>query len=464
MSPGSEQPRSSGDVSTFRLYVTAKARPGHKPAFLAFGLAFMLGHIYWKFTSTRANDVDSRITWAALGEIPAAPPPTIYNLEPPESLRLQLQRGQECCSGGAQRLDLSDDGPLTPTSSHGDIQRTFGDRLPEDEIAKYPKDFPYTLHNTDQFALSDIIHLRVNHLIALTPIPATSPPSPPRVDLADFIHINLDFISFPRACTQYCGHPSTVAASINRTEINRGVERWLRDAVAKLAKRRPYPSLILSLSRLGQDFDSGFIGDNILSDLKDDIIFLGVEGESVETQGSDMALESMPGFAARRQLASTLALYENDSSISVLIPSWSTHGITLQTLVHQVMLQSRFCLQPPGDSATRKGYWETILLGCIPVVFRRGTYAKVWRGLGVEWDQVALFIDEKAFLEEGSDIVEILRVVPEADVRSRQRTIAKLAARMLYAIPSDAPDEGWSHDAFGMVLRRLDRIKQGGRK
>ena len=28
-----------------------------------------------------------------------------------------------------------------------------------------------------------------------------------------------------------------------------------------------------------------------------------------------------------------------------------------------------FCLQPWGDTATRKGFWDALSLGCIPVVF-----------------------------------------------------------------------------------------------
>ncbi|KAL8291244.1 hypothetical protein RQP46_002222 [Phenoliferia psychrophenolica] len=503
--------------SSLRALIPAQARSRPKAAFLALGLALVLLYSFSTYSSDASSDDSSRISLVALEASPAGAPPTFFNLEVPERLRLDLQRCAAYCSGATDPLDPADAQLPTSTTFREDIQKAYGGNFPVEELDKYPKDIPYTLHATDQFALSGIINLRVNHLVALTPIPTTTRPTP-GLDFADFLLLSLDTLLFPRKCTSYCGHHKNVPASLNRNDLNRDVEGWLRDTVAMHGKRRSYPSLILSLSRIGRDYDTSFLRPELLEDLKDDVIFLGIERESGETKDPMKTFEQMPypsifslplskmqgvdgpafrnhletwllsqsrpylvsfagkapelpengievpfsGFAVRRQLASTLALYPNDSSISVLIPSWATRGHAFVTLTHQVMLHARFCLQPPGDSATRKGYWESILLGCIPVVFRRGTYAKVWRDLGVEWDQVALFIDEKEFLEKGSDIVEILKGVKEEDVRSRQRDIAKLAWRVQYAIPSDGFDQGWSNDAFGMLLRRLDRIKRGG--
>ena len=123
------------------------------------------------------------------------------------------------------------------------------------------------------------------------------------------------------------------------------------------------------------------------------------------------------------------------------------------------MLSSIFCLQPAGDSPTRKGFFESILLGCIPVIFRRGTYSTVWSGTGVDWDDIALVVEEEHLLETEGDIVAILRNVPAAEVRRRQRDVADVAARVQYSMPSEGEGAGFVEDAFGMLLRRLQGIK-----
>lgn len=39
--------------------------------------------------------------------------------------------------------------------------------------------------------------------------------------------------------------------------------------------------------------------------------------------------------------------------------------------IYKMALESVFCLQPAGDSWTRKGIFDSLLAGCIPVVFSR---------------------------------------------------------------------------------------------
>lgn len=37
----------------------------------------------------------------------------------------------------------------------------------------------------------------------------------------------------------------------------------------------------------------------------------------------------------------------------------------------KAMHQSEFCLQPPGDSPTRRSFFDAMLAGCIPVIFSK---------------------------------------------------------------------------------------------
>ena len=51
-----------------------------------------------------------------------------------------------------------------------------------------------------------------------------------------------------------------------------------------------------------------------------------------------------------------------------------THKLQLAEMVeigvHAAMSQSQFCLQPPGDSLTRASFYDALLRGCVPVIFR----------------------------------------------------------------------------------------------
>jgi hypothetical protein len=51
------------------------------------------------------------------------------------------------------------------------------------------------------------------------------------------------------------------------------------------------------------------------------------------------------------------------------------------TTYSEIYLQSDFCVQPPGHSAARKGIVDSLIAGCIPVLFRPRTVWKSTSGL-----------------------------------------------------------------------------------
>ncbi|GJP65197.1 hypothetical protein CLOP_g22103 [Closterium sp. NIES-67] len=55
-------------------------------------------------------------------------------------------------------------------------------------------------------------------------------------------------------------------------------------------------------------------------------------------------------------------------------PQVTLRGCTDPRRVAGVMLQAEFCLQPVGDSQTRRSFFDSIIAGCIPVVFSRDTF------------------------------------------------------------------------------------------
>jgi hypothetical protein len=63
--------------------------------------------------------------------------------------------------------------------------------------------------------------------------------------------------------------------------------------------------------------------------------------------------------------------------------------------IDDLYLDSHFSLQPHGDRQSRKGFYHSLLLGCIPVVFNDNcdVYRKVLNGI-VDLEDVAIILDK----------------------------------------------------------------------
>ncbi|MED6203606.1 hypothetical protein PIB30_000688 [Stylosanthes scabra] len=82
-----------------------------------------------------------------------------------------------------------------------------------------------------------------------------------------------------------------------------------------------------------------------------------------------------------------------------------------------VFVESEFCLQPPGDSPTRKSVFDSLISGCIPVLFDPFTayYQYPWH-LPEDHDKYSVFIDKKEVKAKNLNVVERL-----SNVSSRER-------------------------------------------
>ncbi|KAH8070364.1 hypothetical protein JL721_5131 [Aureococcus anophagefferens] len=103
-----------------------------------------------------------------------------------------------------------------------------------------------------------------------------------------------------------------------------------------------------------------------------------------------------------------------------------------------------FCLEPGGDSPYRKGFYDAMLTGCVPVVF--GLYnARV-----APWfvpRNALVVVNETAYLGGAFNVLDLLRAVPPARVAAMRAALRDGAHRLQYAA-ADAPG-----DAFETLLR-----------
>ncbi|KAI3707009.1 hypothetical protein L6452_25164 [Arctium lappa] len=122
--------------------------------------------------------------------------------------------------------------------------------------------------------------------------------------------------------------------------------------------------------------------------------------------------------------------------------------------------ESEFCLQPPGDSPTRKSVFDSLVAGCIPVVFDPFTayYQYPWH-LPEEYGKYSMFVDQEEVREKKVNVVERLMKVGLKERDDMRRYIVyELMPRLVYGDP-DAKFEMFQ-DAFSITINNLiERVK-----
>lgn len=98
------------------------------------------------------------------------------------------------------------------------------------------------------------------------------------------------------------------------------------------------------------------------------------------------------------------------------------------TTFYPLMGNTTFCLQPPGDTLTRSSFYQSVLCGCIPVVFREDdAFVSQWAFSDrIPYRQLWFHIPESEVLN-GLDVVNFLRQVPKQVIRDRQARLVQFA-------------------------------------
>ncbi|KAK9282862.1 hypothetical protein L1049_011086 [Liquidambar formosana] len=120
--------------------------------------------------------------------------------------------------------------------------------------------------------------------------------------------------------------------------------------------------------------------------------------------------------------------------------------------VVKVMTSSHFCLQPPGDSFTRRSTFDSFLAGCIPVFFSRHT----------AYSQYAWFLpsDPSAYSVyiEGNGtgrVEEVLLKIPRETVQRMHGKVIDMIPTITYAHPNKSHSQ--FRDAVDVALVALSK-------
>lgn len=93
------------------------------------------------------------------------------------------------------------------------------------------------------------------------------------------------------------------------------------------------------------------------------------------------------------------------------------------------MLHAKFCLQPEGDTPSRKGVVDSIMLGCIPV-FTESRQTRIWPWHIHNMAAFQVVVPESSY----PDVIGFLRAIDEAKVRQYQKALAVAAQRLPYML------------------------------
>lgn len=130
------------------------------------------------------------------------------------------------------------------------------------------------------------------------------------------------------------------------------------------------------------------------------------------------------------------------------------HG-SAETL--DLFLDSNFCLQPKGDSFTRRSVFDCIIAGAVPVFFWRRTTRDqhTWflpnEGKEDEW---SVFIDRKKVRRGSINIREALEGIGEEKLRKMRERVVDMIPRLVYAAGARGLGEGMD-DAFDIALKGI---------
>ncbi|KAI3667680.1 hypothetical protein L6452_42749 [Arctium lappa] len=131
--------------------------------------------------------------------------------------------------------------------------------------------------------------------------------------------------------------------------------------------------------------------------------------------------------------------------------------------VMKLFQSSIFCLQPPGDSYTRRSTFDSILAGCIPVFFNPGSaYIQYLFHLPREFEKYSVFIDEDDVKRKNVSIEKVLSQIPTKKVSEMREKVIGLIPNVIYADPRSKLEK--FNDAFDLsvngVLKRMEYLSK----
>lgn len=128
--------------------------------------------------------------------------------------------------------------------------------------------------------------------------------------------------------------------------------------------------------------------------------------------------------------------------------------------VMRVFQSSVYCLQPSGDSYTRRSTFDSILAGCIPVFFHPGTaYSQYLWHFPKNYTKYSVFIPVKDVKDLTGSIEKVLLGISMEEELAMREEVIRLIPKIVYADPRSKLET--LEDAFDLAVKGiLNRIEE----
>lgn len=133
---------------------------------------------------------------------------------------------------------------------------------------------------------------------------------------------------------------------------------------------------------------------------------------------------------------------------------FSPHRVTA------LFTSSVFCLQPPGDSFTRRSSFDAMISGCIPVFFHRGSaYMQyVWH-LPPDYCNYSVLIPLEKVKQEKRSIERELSRISWQQASAMREVVVGMLPRLVYGNKRSEASE--FKDAFDVAMERaIERVQK----
>ncbi|KAK4796346.1 hypothetical protein SAY86_028672 [Trapa natans] len=126
--------------------------------------------------------------------------------------------------------------------------------------------------------------------------------------------------------------------------------------------------------------------------------------------------------------------------------------------IMQMFQSSLFCLQPQGDSYTRRSAFDSMLAGCIPVFFHPGSaYTQYTWHLPKDITKYSVFIPEDDIRKRNVTIEARLKEITPEQVKKMREEVINLIPRLIYADPRSKLET--VKDAFDVAVQAvIDKV------
>ncbi|KAM0859662.1 hypothetical protein ACQ4PT_047039 [Festuca glaucescens] len=133
--------------------------------------------------------------------------------------------------------------------------------------------------------------------------------------------------------------------------------------------------------------------------------------------------------------------------------------------VMRLFKSAAFCLQPQGDSYTRKSTFDAMLAGCVPVFFHpESAYVQYRWHLPADHRKYSVFVPEDGLRNGTVRVEDVLRRISAREVAAMREQLVRMIPSIVYRDPRATSGLGL-RDAVDVavdgVIDRVRRIKQG---